>query len=73
MNCDKSHGWMENKFHPQVYPQVYKKNKPKIEIDNDMMLQFTSNDKTTKRAQKFTGMHQAGSPFWPVVKDREQS
>jgi hypothetical protein len=63
MNCEKSHGWMEPKYHPSVY---LKKRK---ESDKDLYKNIVESKEGI--ICKPISKHQIGSPFFQV--DRENS
>ncbi len=67
MKCDKSHGWMQPKFHPQIYKKT--KNKKQVESGDIPLIQ----QEKQKVSNKYSGIYQIGSPFFKVKADREAS
>ena len=61
MKCEKAHGWMEPKFHPQIY----KKAKTKKEADSQEFIQnLATHDRSSRGGPKFAAMYPVGSPFF---------
>ena len=66
MNCDKSHGWMEPKYHPTVY---IKKRK---ESDKDFIKSIVETKEGIVCA-KISNKYQIGSPFFPVEREGSEA
>ena len=73
---------MGPKFHPQVYKKakvntnssMIANRKDSSEAQELIIQSLAANEKNpNKKGQKFVGMHQVGSPFFPVEGEREHS